>query len=334
MNVERLGERVVRRLSAALRRVRDRAGWVDHLVRAAIRYDHADGGRLAAAVTYYAFFATFSLALLGFSLIGYVVRSPAVLSAMQDQLPGGLPRLDAQTVRHARGPAALIGFVVWPISGVFWVDALRSSMRAVWGLPQYPGTFLRRQLVNLMALAGLGVLLAVSLGLAAGVQNALGWLLFDVAATGPYGRFGLGVAGFVLGLMTNTILAAAVLSGLPQLRMRLRRLLGPAVLVTAGVQILTTVGRFYVNATQSNPAYHLVAGAVGLLVFLNVLNQLILFAAALAATASAGRTIDLAQHSSASPRMVYLRRARARRVHRTTLPIASDTVGTRTSTRR
>ena len=321
---------MLQRAGAALGRVRGRFGWADHLVRAVIRYDHADGSRLAAAITYYAFFATFSLALLGFSLIGYAVRSPAVLSAMQDQLPRGLPRLDAQAMRNARGPAALIGFVVWPISGVFWVDALRSSIRAVWGLPQYPGTFLRRQLVNLVVLAGLGILLAVSLGLAAGAQDALGWLLFKVAGTGLYGRLGLDIAGFVLGLTINTILAAAVLSGLPRLRMGLRRLLGPAVLVSVGVQILTTVGRFYVNATQSNPAYHLVAGAVGLLVFLNVLNQLILFASALAATANAERITDLAPHPSPpsnSPRMVYLRRARARRARRVTLPMVVDAAG-------
>jgi membrane protein len=206
-------------VGSVLTRIRRRVGWADHLVRAVIRYDDADCGRLAAAITYYAFFATFSLALLGFSLIGYIVRNPAVLAAMLDQLPGNLPRLDAQAVRNARGPAALIGFIVWPISGIFWVDALRSSMRAVWGLPQYPGTLLRRQLVNLTVLAGLGVLLAVSLGLAAGAQDVLGWLLFDVAGTGPHGSLGLGAAGFVLGLMTNTILAGTVLSVLPRLRM-------------------------------------------------------------------------------------------------------------------
>jgi membrane protein len=37
-----------------------------------------------------------------------------------------------------------------------------------------------------------------------------------------------------------------------------------------------------------------VAGAVGLLVFLNVVNQLVLFAAALTATGTAGEVTDLA----------------------------------------
>ncbi|GAA3661735.1 hypothetical protein GCM10022224_026580 [Nonomuraea antimicrobica] len=43
---------------------------MDHTVRALIRYDKANAGRLSAALTYYAFFATFALALLGFAILG------------------------------------------------------------------------------------------------------------------------------------------------------------------------------------------------------------------------------------------------------------------------
>ncbi|MFC7590725.1 hypothetical protein ACFQYP_48890 [Nonomuraea antimicrobica] len=39
-------------------------------MRALIRYDKANAGRLSAALTYYAFFATFALALLGFAILG------------------------------------------------------------------------------------------------------------------------------------------------------------------------------------------------------------------------------------------------------------------------
>jgi membrane protein len=50
----------------------------------------------------------------------------------------------------------------------------------------------------------------------------------------------------------------------------------------------------YVQRTETNPTYHLVAGSVGLLVFLNAINQMVLFAAALTATSAAGRPADLA----------------------------------------
>ena len=50
--------------------------------------------------------------------------------------------------------------------------------------------------------------------------------------------------------------------------------------------------------TEANPTYRVVAGAVGLLVFLNVINQLVMFAASLTATSTAGRAADLAAAES------------------------------------
>jgi membrane protein len=105
----------------------------------------------------------------------------------------------------------------------------------------------------------------------------------------------LAMAGFLLGLAVNTVLATAVLTALPRLRMPARRVLGPALLVAAGLELLKTLGRLYIERTETNPAYQVVAGAVGLLVFLNALNHLILFAAALTATSDHGRIVDLAE---------------------------------------
>ena len=276
------GFELVQRGRTGFKRARRRFGWLDHVVRAGIRYDQADGGRLAAAVTYYAFFAAFALALLGFAILGHVLDNGTVLRSVQVYLSQNLPRLDAQALRDARGTAGLVALVVLPVAGLFWVDALRSSIRAVWRLPEYPGNFFLRQLIDLAVLAGLGLVLSVSLAVAVGAENLLSWLLVVTGADGPSGRWLLGPAGFALGFGVNTLMYIAILTGLPRLRMRLGRVLGPALLVvSAGLELLKTVGRLYVQRTESNPAYQIVAGAVGLLVFLNLLNQLILFASAL-----------------------------------------------------
>ena len=132
------------RVAVAWRRARSRHGWLDHLVRAWVRYDQADGGRLAAAVTYYAFFATFALALLGFAVFGFLLDDPVVLRSVQRYLAQNLPSLDPQALRHARGTVGVIAFVGLPVTGWFWVDALRSSIRKVWGLPEYPGAIYAR----------------------------------------------------------------------------------------------------------------------------------------------------------------------------------------------
>ncbi|WP_116076527.1 YihY/virulence factor BrkB family protein [Asanoa ferruginea] len=274
---------------ASWQAARRQHGWLDHLARAVVRYDQADGGRLAAAVTYYSFFAMFAMALFGFAVFAFVLDDPVVLHPVQQYLEANLPRIDVQAVRDARGTVGVIAFIGLPISGWFWVDALRSSIRAIWGLPEYPGSFLVRVLIDLAVLVGLGLLLAASLATLFVTAASVGWL---VTAAGD--RWLVGPLGIVLGAGVNTVLTMAVLTALPRLRMPLRRVVGPALFVAVGLELLKTIGRIYVQRTESNPTYLVVAGAVGLLVFLNVVNQLILFAATLSATSTTGQVTDLA----------------------------------------
>jgi membrane protein len=274
------------------RRARRRHGWLDHLARAAARYDQADGGRLAAAVSYYAFFATFAMALLGFAVFGFVLDDPAVQQLVQRYLADNLPSLDVQAVRTARSTAGVIAFLGLPITGWFWVDAMRSSIRRVWGLPEYPGTLIVRLLVDLLVLVGLGLLLAVSLATAFGTVAVANRLVDPTDSTA--GRWLLATVSFAVGVAVNTLLSTAVLTGLPRLRMPPRRVVLPALIVAAGLELLKTVGRIYVQRTEANPTYQVVAGTVGLLISLNVINQLILFAAALTATSTTGAVTDLA----------------------------------------
>ncbi|GAA3929070.1 YihY/virulence factor BrkB family protein [Actinoplanes auranticolor] len=282
------------RVAVVWQRLRDRIGWLDHVVRAGVRYDEADGGRLAAAVTYYAFFATFSLGLLAFAVFGFVLEDPAVLHAVERYAEENLPTVDVHAWRNARNTAGVVAFVGLPVTGWFWIDALRSSIRRIWDLPEYPGRLVLRILVDLGVLVGLGVLLAASLSVAY-ATTVVANRLVDAADTGAGpSRWLLATVGLLLGLAVNMVLAAGMLTGLPRVKMPVRRVLGPALLIAVGLELLKTLGRLYVERTEANPTYHLVAGSVGLLVFLNAVNQLVLFAAALTATSTAGRPADLA----------------------------------------
>lgn len=279
--------RLAHRASAAWHRVRRRYWLLDHLVRAALRYREADGRRLAAAVTYYAFFAAFALAMLGFATLGFVLEGPAVESYVAENLP----QLDTGALRRARGTVGVIAFVSLPVIALLWVDALRSSIRAIWRRDEYPGRMVRRILIEILVLIGLGVLLGASLAIALGTNALMDRLVLDVlGADVPPARWLLAGLSFGLGLGVNTLLAIAVLTGLPRLRVPLRLVIGPALLIAVGLELLKTVGRLLVARIDTNPAFQVAAGTAGLLVFLFVLNQLILFAAALTATAPRPRT--------------------------------------------
>jgi membrane protein len=288
-----IASRMTRRTAAAWQRARRRHGWLDHLARAVARYDEVDGGRLAAAITYYAFFATFALALLGYAAFGFILDDPAVFDMVQRYAAQNLLNLDVQALRTARSTVGMIALLGLPVTGWFWIDAMRSSIRKMWQLPEYPGTIMVRLLIDLLVLIGLGFLLVVSLTTAFVTVAVANRLIVLTGTDAAEGQSTLAAIGFVVGIAVNTLLSAAVLTGLPRLRMPLRRVIVPALLVAAGVELLKTVGRIYVEHVEANPTYQLVAGTVGLLISLNIINQLVLFAAALTATSTSGEVTDL-----------------------------------------
>lgn len=294
----------MRQTAAAWQRARRRYGWLDHLARAVVRYDEADGGRLAAAVTYYAFFATFAFALLGFAAFGFVLDNPSVQNLVQRYLAENLPSLDVQQLRVARSTIGIIAFLGLPVTGWFWIDAMRSSIRKVWRLPEYPGAIVSRLLIDLLALIGLGLLLALSLATAFITVAGANRLIDPSGADAEQRRWLLTAIGYTVSIAVNTLLSTAVLTGLPRLRIPLRRVIVPALIVAVGLELLKTVGRVYVQRVEANPTYQAVAGTVALLISLNVINQLILFAAALTATSTTGDIADLSAQTGppSSPR--------------------------------
>ncbi|HEY0002826.1 MAG TPA: YhjD/YihY/BrkB family envelope integrity protein, partial [Actinoplanes sp.] len=248
-----MARHLVRCIPVAWRALRRRVGWLDHLVRAGLRYDDADGGRLAAAVTYYAFFAMFALGLLGFAVFGFVLNDAAIVRSVAAYFAVDPARLDVPMLLHARRTAGVIAFIGLPVTGWFWIDALRSSIRRTWRLDEYPGHLAVRVLVDLLVLAGLGLVLAASLAVAYGTTIAANRLV-DAADTGvSLSRWLLATVGFLLGLGVNTVLVCGALTAVPRVRMPLSRLFGPALLVAAGLELLKTLGRIYEQNTETNP---------------------------------------------------------------------------------
>ena len=76
-------------------------------------------------------------------------------------------------------------------------------------------------------------------------------------------RWLLAMISRVVDIAVNTLLTAAVLTGLPRLRMPPRRVILPALLVALGLELLKTVGGYFVHRIEANPAYQVVAGTAG-----------------------------------------------------------------------
>jgi membrane protein len=282
--LDRLDGAVHRRLVAARRR------WpgFDHLCRALDRYNEVLGGRLAAAIAYYGFFAVFALALIGYAVFGLLIQNNVYLTqVVQRFLAQNLPFLNTTSILESGRTVGVVGLVGLFLTGVGWVEAIRSSQRAIWGLNQQPGNLFVRRFVDLTVLIGVLLLVAASFAAVYALEALLRWA--------THGGVGLTVFSWVLSVAVNIVLAAALLVAVPRLRMTMRRLRTSVLLVGLGITLLNTVGKFFVGYVQHNPAYALVGGAVGLLVYLYVFNQMLLFGAAWAATSRHGPVVDFSR---------------------------------------
>ncbi|MET8348718.1 MULTISPECIES: YhjD/YihY/BrkB family envelope integrity protein [unclassified Micromonospora] len=285
---------VIGRIEAGIDRwvnaARCRSGLFDHVWRAGALYAEVLAGRLAAAIAYYGFFAVFALALVAYSIFGAILEdNDEVSAAAADFLKDNLPFLDAQQIANSSGTVGVVGLVILVFTGIGWVEAIRSSQRLMYRLNQQPGNLVIRRLVDLGVMIGVFVLLGVSVAAVDALESLLRFLLRST------GSVGLTTISAVLSVLINTVLATALLLAVPRLRMSRSRLRPVVLLVAVGITLLNTVGRYYVVRTERNPAYTVVAGAVGLLLYLYLLNQLVLFGAALLATSMRGRVVDLAE---------------------------------------
>ncbi|MFB9237243.1 YihY/virulence factor BrkB family protein [Plantactinospora siamensis] len=273
-----------RRIEAMSRR----SLWFDHFWRALMRYQDVLGGRLAAAIAYYGFFAIFALGLLAYSIFGVVIKNSAgVRVAVVAFLADNLPFVDLNQILSSSGSASVVGAIILVFTGVGWVEAIRSSQRLIYGLQQQPGNIIVRWFIDLAVLFGIFVMLGASLAAIDALESLLRWLLSST------GSVGLAILSGVLSVLVNLVLATAMMVAVPRVKISRRRLRPAILFVAVGITLLNTVGRYWVGRTERNPAYTVVAGAVALLLYLYLLNQLLLFGAAIAATSGHGRIVDL-----------------------------------------
>lgn len=286
-------DRAYTAVESQLLRLRVRSKYFDHFSRAILRFWDVQGGRLAAAIAYYGFFAVFALLLIGYSIFGILLKNNvALFDAVSDFLRLNLPFLDVAAILESGKTVGIVGIVGLTFTGIAWVEAIRSSQRLIWQLNEQPGYIGVRQALDLLVMLGILLLLALSQIAVYGVEKILDWLAEGLLRA---------TISMLLTVAVNMLLATALLTAVPRLRMTVRRMVPPVLQVGVGITLLNTVGKSFVGVVERNPAYGLVGSAVGVLVYLYVFNQLLLFGAAWAATSPHGRVVDLSADDKTAP---------------------------------
>jgi membrane protein len=282
--------RVYARGEALVAASRRRYRWFDHLARAGGRYERTHGDLLAAGVTYFAFLGLFPVLLLVASIFGLFLAGDALLQqqlfdAIRETFPGALGEQLVHEVKSAVGSAGvtgLIGLIGFLYAGLRTVDKLRIGMELIWKGEVEKPDVLRDNLQDLLALLALGAIGLAGLGLTGGITQATSWVLDLLGLTD--GGFLTWVVALGLAVVGDVVIFLWLLRFLPSVSYPLRRLLPGALFGAAGFEVLKVVGGFYLSLISGSVTASAFGGAVGLLVWINLLARFSFFTAAWTAT--------------------------------------------------
>lgn len=277
-----------------IRRLRARSPGFDHTVRAYDRNSEVLGGRLAASVTYFGFLSFFPLLALAFSLVGYVTAvypsaqdgvTQAVESAFPSLVGSGEGQIDIQSVIDAKAGAGLIGLLGLAYAGLGWLDALRDSLRRVFGTDDVALGLVKKKLVDLLVLVLLGTSLLGSLVISS-LATAVTTYVLDLVglADSIPATVVLRILSVSLAIAVDVVIFAILLSRLSGAQLPWRQVRSGAVLGAVGFEVLKLLGTFLIARTTSNPLYATFGVVVGLLVWINLVTKLLVFAGAWTAT--------------------------------------------------
>ena len=127
--------------------LRERYGWLDHVVRAGERYTERHGDHYAAAITYFSVLSLVPLLMIAFAIAGFVLRAqPDLLAKLQDAITKAVPGELGETLNgivdtaiQSAGTVGAIGLLVALYSGIGWMTNLRDALSEQWGqVPEPP----------------------------------------------------------------------------------------------------------------------------------------------------------------------------------------------------
>lgn len=279
---------LVTRVKERIAIARQRRPLLDQVVRTVEHYGEVKGNIQAGAVTYFAFVSFFPLLALGFALIGYVARvypdaKQDLVSAINALLPGLVGRGEGQVsladIEDSAPGILSIGILVVLYSGLGWLSSMRDALTVVFGLPPWvhPNFFIGK-LRDLVALASLGLILVVSVGVSGVVRGLSEQILEWFGLAGGMGWL-LGLLALLIGMAANALLFFALFKVLVKPSLPSRALWSGAVLGAVGFEILKQVSQLLLASTRHAPAFQAFGIALIIVVWIYYFSRVVMYAA-------------------------------------------------------
>ncbi|HXM86159.1 MAG TPA: YihY/virulence factor BrkB family protein [Solirubrobacteraceae bacterium] len=237
------------------------------------KFSDDQAGQLAALIAYYAFVSIFPLLLVFVTILGFVLEGhpsyrEKIVHGTLGQFPVLSDSLKLQALKGS-GVALTIGVVGTLLAGMGVTSAAQNAFNGVWHVPfKDRPNFIFSRLRSLAVLAILGTLTVVSTAAAGFVGSS------------SHGAAAV-LAGVLVAFVVNLVLFMSAFKLLTAADVSWREYL-PGVIVAAILwQLLQHLGGYYVDHTlkHTQPLYGTFAVVLGLLAWLYLGAQLVIFAA-------------------------------------------------------
>lgn len=263
-------------------------------VRVFQHYGRERGPILASGLAYSAIFSVFAALWVGFSIAGAIISEDlglrtTVIRVLADAVPGlidtgvGDGAIDPDDLLDTAaftwtGSLALIGLLVTALG---WLASARDAVRVLFDLPPAEGNVIVQRLKDLVIALGFGALLIVSALLTVvGTQatdlvlGALG--LSETVAATVLSR----IVSLAIMFALDVVVLAALFRVLAGLRIPIPLLRSGVLIGAALLGVLKVLGSALLGGATSNPLLASFAVIIGLLIFFNLVCQVILVSAA------------------------------------------------------
>ncbi|MFC9998591.1 inner membrane protein YhjD [Nocardia sp. NPDC127526] len=288
--------KVVDSVRAWIEREVQKRHWLDHVVRAAGRYQRQRGDYYAAGITYFTVLSLFPLLMIGFAVAGFVLsRNPDLLTEMQAKIVENIPGSAGEQINdlinqavRSRTSVGVIGLAAGAYAGLGWIANLRAALTEQWDQKAPERNWALNKLSDLGALFGLFLAIAVSIGLSVVassglIDHVMDWL--GIGESTPITVL-LVVVSLLLAILANWAVLTYIIARMPRHPVTLRSAAKAALFAAVAFEVFKQLASVVLKAVVTSPAGVAFGPIIGLMVFSYITARIILFATAWAATAT------------------------------------------------
>lgn len=232
---------------------------------------------LAAGIAYFALFSLFPLLLFTSSVIGYIVATPEVKTAVIDKAltlfpstPKSLIDENLNLIVQARASSGILALLISLWTGLNVFGSLSYAINKILSLPPLP--FARGRLKALIIIVLIGLLLVASIAID---------FLFAIVSNANFIQISAVVVRYSSAIVLSSIAFFIIYRFIIDNSFPLKHLAAVSLFVGVSLEILKKIFAFYLQVSNFSSSYGLITSSIALLLWIYLSSLLLLIGALL-----------------------------------------------------